>query len=51
MPRAAPLTTVTPASANPRPIAFAASRPEAVQRRAPTVATAEVTSGGVRPIT
>ena len=46
MPRAAPLTTVTPASASPRPIACADSLPRAVHRRAPTTATPDVTSGG-----
>jgi hypothetical protein len=40
IPRAAPLTTTTPAAASPAPIAVATSEPYDVQFRAPTIATA-----------
>ena len=48
MPRAAPLTTVTPARASALPRSAACSRPSAVHLRAPTIATARVTSGSAR---
>ena len=51
IPMAAPLTTATPAPANPVPISTATSRPRAEQRLAPTTATRVASSSRIAPRT